>query len=48
MFTKKQMQVDGRPKMILLCQTRHYATCPVIMPDCTSTGSLQMEARYCP
>ena len=29
-------------------QTRHQATCSVLMPDCTSTGPLQMEARYCP
>ena len=29
-------------------QTRHHATCLVLMPDCTSTGPLQREARYCP
>ena len=38
----------GRPKMSPMRQTRHHATCHVLMPDCTSTRPLQMEARYCP
>ena len=27
---------------------KHNETYHVIMPQCTSTGSLQMEVRYCP
>ena len=42
------MGFGGRPKMSPMRQTRHHVTCPVLMPDCTSTGPLQMETRYCP
>ena len=39
---------DGRPKMSSVRQTRHHATCIISMPDCTSTGQLQVAAQYCP
>ena len=35
---------DGKQRS----ETRHHATCPILMPDCTNTGPPQMETRYCP